>query len=267
MPEPLQDALYRLLHHRSFRSDWIAGRHDALGLEPRVLGLLRAIDVDELQTLSASICRNLLRGELRLEGGLKATFAETLSLLERAGYPPLEIIYRFAESPEYAGARQLPYPGPGVSVEEALFDFLRREESLLASAPGASLMLTHEFLTGMLAILVQNPEPSFELGSSLIRWNGAAHVAVLRYPIGFARGLTERAIAQADDSGQVIYLYAAAPGRLLRGPTSAVVAALVERGRDGLEATLRALAGQGVPTTVAALSAVADGLAKLGLIP
>ncbi|WP_437761783.1 hypothetical protein WMF27_02915 [Sorangium sp. So ce281] len=265
MPEPLQSALYRLLHHRSFRDDFLAGRFDALGLEPRELCLLRPIDRAELVTLSESICRNVLRGELKFEGGMRGTFPDLFSLLERKGCAPLEVIYRFVESPEYEDVRQVPYAGAGISIEEAFFEFLRREGTLLTLAPYAPLLLTHEFLTGMLAILVINRDPSFELRTPLIRSNGAARYAVQRYPLDYARSLTERPLS-ADESGQVIFLYAAAPGRLLRGPSTAAAVALVERGRERLDETARTLAERGVSTTVASLSALADGLARLGVI-
>jgi hypothetical protein len=265
MPETLQTALYRLLHDRRARDQFLAGRLESLGLEPSAQAHLRTIDPDELVAISAAIGRDLLRGNVEYDGGLRSTFPDLFAQLERAGHGAAALVERFVASPQYADSRQVPYGPRGISVEEAFFEFLRGDDALRAAGPHAVDLLTHEFLSGLLSILVLNRDPSFAVRTALIRDNGVARYAVQRYPLEFVRTLTTRPVAP-DPSGAALFLYAAAPARFVRGPATPVTAALLEHGRTRPDALVAALAGQGVVVTVERLAALGEGLARLGVI-
>src|SRR5690606_30467590 len=123
MPETLQTALYRLLHDRQARERFLAGHLDHLGLAPAELVHLGTIDPTELVAISDAIGRNLLRGNVEYDGGLRSTFPDLFVLMERGGDAPAALVERFLASQGYEESRQVPYGPRGISVEEAFFEF------------------------------------------------------------------------------------------------------------------------------------------------
>jgi hypothetical protein len=216
----LDRALYRLTHDRTVRRAFAAGDPSALELGSDDLAELATVDIGELERLSQIICRQLLRAGAGGDGGLRAGFPRSFASIEQSGMPPLEVVCHFVASLEYQRSRQMPYSSGGISVEEAFYLWLVADLSPRIPVPELENLATHEFLTTLLSLLALNKEPSFQVESALVRWNGIAHVAIRRYPLSFASGLTRRALSPEPD-GQVCFLYAAARDRLVRGPIPA----------------------------------------------
>lgn len=264
MTESLERVLYRLLHHRRFREDFLSGRLDELDLTPDEQLHLKSIDPGELRTLCNSICRDLLRGELEHGGGLRSTYPDLFAQLERAGHPALTVVQGFVESEEYEHVTGVPYGEPGISVEEAFFTYLSRSD-WLTNVPHGALLLKHEFLTGLLSILVLNHEPNFQVRTELVRSNDVAKYSVQYYPESFVRTLTNRTLV-ADSFGTVLFMYAATGKQFVRGPIRLATALLLQYGRKQYPTVQAKLADEGTPMTDEALSELAEGLVRLGVI-
>lgn len=219
----MDQALYRLLHHKTEREAFLAGRFDELGWPEELVQAFATVDREELSATAKQICRNLLAGERGFSRGLRGAYDRVLQALEAGGRSALDVVYAFVESEQYASYREVPYAGEGICVEEAFYEFLQQDEWFVRDARMMCL-LTHEFLTALMGILTVNQDPAFYVRSELVRWNGAARFAVLRYPLAVAQVLAGRGIAGEDE---VPWLYAATAERFVSGPVSPLVADLL----------------------------------------
>lgn len=224
----LDGALYKLLHVRSYRRALLDKQYDKLGLPADALVHLHTIDTAELEALSEKICRDLLRGNIELEGGLRGSYPRTLAELERSGRSALDVMYDFVESDPYASFRQVPYGEPGVCAEEAFFEFLSADEGFLRRSPDNEAILVHEFLSAILGILAVNRDPNFIVRTTRPRHNGVAHYAIERYSPELSALLTGK--PQPDPGGEILFLYASNQGRFVRGPISKIAAVIIETG-------------------------------------
>ncbi|MBA4542097.1 MULTISPECIES: hypothetical protein [Thermoactinomyces] len=226
----LHRALYGLLYHRSYRQAFLEGRYDKLQLSDGELRQLATIDHEELCATAKNICRNLLSGNLEISGGLKGSYPGVFQELERMGYDRYELMYQFMESPHFEEYRELPFSGVGLCVEEAFYGFMMEQEDFLRESPNNRLLLTHEFLTVMLSILVVNKHPNFCIKTNLIRKNDSCFYAIQSYPDQIASALANRKV-HGDSQGRTLYLYAAAKDQFIKGPINPFIARLIELGR------------------------------------
>ncbi|TCP55936.1 hypothetical protein EV586_103595 [Tumebacillus sp. BK434] len=217
----MDQALYRLLHHRTAREAFLAGRYEELGWPDELLQAFATVDPDELSATAKQICRNLLAGERGFNRGLRGAYSRVFQALEAGGRKALEVVYAFVESDVYAHYRELPYAGEGICVEEAFYEFLQRDPWFVRDARMRCL-LTHEFLTALMGILTVNQDPAFRVRTELVQDNGAARFAVLCYPRAVAEALGGRTISGED--AEVCWLYAATKERFIGGPVSELVA-------------------------------------------
>ncbi|ARU61369.1 hypothetical protein CBW65_10430 [Tumebacillus avium] len=230
----MDQALYRLLHHRTEREAFLAGRFDELGWPDELVQAFATVDREELSATAKQICRNLLAGERGCSRGLRGAYGRVLQALEAGGRQALDVVYAFVESEQYDSYREVPYAGEGICVEEAFYEFLGQDEWFVRDARMMCL-LTHEFLTALMGILTVNQDPAFYVRSELVHWNGAARVAVLRYPRAVAEALGGRKIAGVEVD--VPWLYAATAERFVSGPVTPLVEDVLLGGRayDGKE--------------------------------
>jgi len=200
----LDGVLDRLLHRRSYREAFLAGRFEALDLEDEDREALAGIDREALVREAESVREDLLHRRHRGSGGLLALYPRTLAAWV-AAHPEddglVELLSRFMESEAFGGYREVPFAGQGRCLEEAFYRFCEEEEI------GAPQEREEELLGAMARALLLSPDPDFTLPAE-IRTSSGGFFAVAR------RGPEPR-------------LFAAVSGRLLTGPLTPFLADLL----------------------------------------
>jgi hypothetical protein len=197
-------ALAALVYSRRAREAWRASGPSALGLAPDEAAAFAALDPIALERQAAAVRQLVLGRSHRGTGGLREWFPRTIAAW-RAAFPDDaeldELVTRLLDSPAGSAWRESAQDELGLSLEEAFFRFAE------AAAIGDPAVREQELLGCIVGALAIDPEPAFLLPPS-----------VRRAPAGWfavaARGAPE--------------LYAALPGRLLRGPITPLLAALLE---------------------------------------
>lgn len=197
---PLEVALERLLHKPSVLERFINEGPASLDVTAEDAAALAAIDPDELVRTARRIGEGILDVQHRGCGGLRTLYARTIAAHGEEG-----IAGAFLESTAFDAYRELPYAGVGCCVEEAFFRFVE------AAGIGAAEVREAEFLLAMMRALAVCPDPEFTLPAEVRRAPGGF------FAIG-ARGEP--------------MLYAAVGGRLIVGPITPFLAALLA-GADG----------------------------------
>jgi hypothetical protein len=233
----LDVALDRLLHHRSYREAFLAGRAETLDLSGEDLEALASIDRAALAREADAVRDDLLHRRHRGSGGLLSLYPRTIAAF-RIAHPEdnelVELLSRFMESDAFAEHREIPFAGAGPSLEEAFYRFCEAEEI------GAPAEREDELLLAMAKALLLSPRPAFTLPAE-IRTTAAGFFAVSR---------------RGDPR-----LYAAVSGRLLTGPLTPFLAELLRSADD--PATIASRHG----VAPAARDAALAELAALGLWP
>ncbi|MDI3291480.1 hypothetical protein [Polyangium sp. 15x6] len=231
----LDQALDRLLHHRSYLAAFLAGRVDELDVSADDLRALRSIDPEQLQKAAERVREALVQRTYRGSGGLLSMYARTVDAWRAShseDHELEELLSSFLESPAFDAYREHSHAGPGVCLEEAFFRFCE------ARGIGDGAILEAEFLTAMMKALVMSPRPDFTVPAE-IRTIPEGFVAVSR---------------QAEPT-----LYAAARGRLILGPITPFLADLLVSGESPAEIARKH------HVAAAVLQASLEHLAGLGL--
>ncbi|MFC4075895.1 hypothetical protein [Salinithrix halophila] len=227
----LNQALYRLLYHRTYRQAFLDARHEELQLSIEDLKHLRTVDKEELIATSKTIARNLLAGNLEHSGGLRVSYPGVFQELQRLKVDLTELMYSFMESPPFNHYAEVPFAGRGICIEEAFYSYLIGERFFIEASPNNALLLTHEFLTALLSILVINKDPAFRIDTDKIQHNGCVFYAVQTYPKEIAKALAKRPLEEFEGA-EVCWLYAAASNRLLTGPVTPVIVEMLQSGSE-----------------------------------
>src|SRR6266540_7241246 len=258
----LQDVLYRLLYHRSFRSAFVS--HPAsLELAPPLMDMLAGVDIDELNALTSRISRDVLWGSGEAGGGLARSYPVVLRILADLGVPQHELVARFLESECFRDYRDVPYGGEGVVLEEAFYDYARSDDSGLPVSDRWRLWLEHEFLTSLLSLFVLNPEPSFLTRTTQLRYNGTARYAVTHYPASFLIQLGRR--PRERKSQTTAYLYAQGASTLVTGPVDPIIITIMELGTVASVRTEWPVVSRTTGVLPERLIGLAERLHRLGL--
>jgi hypothetical protein len=263
----LPEALYRLLFKRSYRQAFIEGNHHLLGLSEWDLKQLRTIDHEELQATAKNICRNLLSGNLDTNGGLLQAYPGVFQELKNLQINSIELMYEFMETSFFDDYREVPFGGEGICVEEAFYYFLQNYSPFIEASPYNKLMLTHEFLTSLLSILVINKDPHFVVKTDQVICNGKVLYAVQYFPSQIVAALMNRPVEIEEQAeSEIPFLYAATEKTLIKGPINELTIELIRLGdrkaigRTGLSLCERfAISKQD-------LIKIQNSLSKLGLI-
>lgn len=156
----LAEALDRLLHRRSYREAFLAGRFAELDLAPEDLAALASIDRAELASAAGRVRGELLQRRHRGSGGVLALYPITLDAYQRA-HPDdadlTELAAAWMETAAFEAYREIPHGGAGLSLEESFYRFAEDAEIGEASARES------EFLAAIIKALVMSPRPSFTL--------------------------------------------------------------------------------------------------------
>ena len=234
---PLDRALDRLLHSRSYRQALLDGRYHELELAPDDLAAVASIDRDQLVAAAERVARDLLSRRHRGSGGLLELYPRTLAAWSRL-HPEdesfTELLLSFSESPAFDGYRQVPFAGAGWSLEEAFFRFCEAEDI------GDAVTRERELLGSLLRALAVCPTADFTLPDRVLRVEG-----------GFVAVTTRGAPL----------LYAAVRGRFLTGSVTPFLAELLTCPEPPEHVATRHAVSQPV------LAASLAQLAALGLRP
>lgn len=212
---PLDRALDRLLHHRSYLRAFLADRTDLLDVSAEDLLALRSIDKAQLRKAADRVRDDLLQRKHRGSGGLSAMYPCTIGAWKSAHPEDAdlhELLSAFMESGPFDNYRELPSAGLGLSLEEAFFRFCEAE------AIGDGATRQREFLTAMMKALVVSPCPGFLLPAMIRRVEEGF----------FAVG------ARAEPA-----LYAAVRGRLTIGPITPFLSDLLTSSDSPVEVARR----------------------------
>jgi hypothetical protein len=233
----LDTALDRLLHRRSYREAFLAGRLDALDLSAEDLEALATIDAGALVREAESVLADLRRREHRGSGGLCSLYPRTLAAWQ-AAHPDdtdlVELLSRFMESDAFDAYREIPYAGQGWSLEEAFYRFCEAE------GVGEPEAREDEFLGAIMKALLSSLRPDFAIPAEVQASAGGFFAVAWR-------GGTK--------------LYAAVSGRLLTGAITPFLAELLLSPDPPDEIALR----HGVAPAI--MDASLAQLGALGLLP
>lgn len=230
----IDEALYRLLHHKSFRTAFLAGAD--LGLTSEIADALSAMDREQLERAADRIVDDLSRRKHRGCGDLLTIYARTLAALP-AGTDQRALFQSFLESPWFDRFREVPFAGEGIAVEEAFCRFLREQ-------PGVDLAAAEqEFLSGMCRAIALAPSPAFTIPAELIKRRG-----------GWA--------AVRRTTGGSVFLHAVAKGAVVEGEITEFLAALATA--TAAQTPAEIARDHRIPAAVAA--AATEQLARLGLL-
>jgi hypothetical protein len=233
----LERALEGLLHRRSYRSAFLEGRLDALDLSPEDRDAVASLDPEQVVRMAELTREHLMRREHRGSGGLIALFPRTIQAW-RAAHPDdpelHELSSSFMESDPFERHRELPFAGPGLSLEEAFYRFCE------IAAIGDPAAREQEFCAAIVKALLLSPNPDFTLPEE-----------VRSGPAGrFALSLRKEPL-----------LFAATRGRYVEGPITPFLADLLLFPGSRQELAFQ----HGVSPSV--LEASTRQLVSLGLLP
>ncbi len=227
----LPEALYRLLFKRSYRQAFLEGNHQFLDLSEWDLQQLRTIDHEELQATAKNICRNLLSGNLDTNGGLLQAYPSVFQELKNLQINSIELMYEFMETSFFDDYREVPFGGEGICVEEAFYYFLKNYSPFIKANPYNKLMLTHEFLTSLLSILVINKDPHFVVKTDQVICNGKVFYAVQYFPSQIVAALVNRPVEMQEQAeSEIPFLYAATEKTLIKGPIDELTIEMIRLG-------------------------------------
>ena len=224
-PPSIEQALYSLIHSRSFRARFLDGEL-VDELDGDTLAALDSIDRGELIRTARKVVHNLIRGNDGGSSGLAGSFPRTTGWLARAGFELPELVMDFMETRWFDAYREIPTPEPGLCIEEAFYGYLVSRHDLVRGTSLAALA-GHELHIALLSMLVVNPEPAFLIGSAALRRNGACRYAVRWIPESL---LTETGPGGAGEPAELPYLYAATRRKLVHGPVFPLAIELLELG-------------------------------------
>jgi hypothetical protein len=160
----LDDALDRLIHRRSWREAFLAGRTEALGLADEDLEALASLSREALEREATSVREDLLRRQHRGSGTLRDLYPRTLAAWTVA-HPDdadfVELLSRFMEHGAFERYREIPFAGRGLCLEEAFYRFCEAEEI------GEAADREAEFLGAMIKAVLTSPDPDFTLPAEL----------------------------------------------------------------------------------------------------
>ncbi len=199
----LDDALERLLVDPDYRADFMAGRWERLAVAADDCIALQTIDRVQLARTADRVRADLAERQYRGSGGIKKLFAATIAAWE-AAYPGAgadSIFAAFVASPAYQTYRELPFAGPGASLEEAFYRFA------CAEGLGDPATREGEYLAAIVKAVLLSPDATFTLPPEL-----------RPAPDGWF------ALSQI---GAGTKLYAAARGRYVEGPVTPLLAELL----------------------------------------
>ncbi len=211
--EQATDAIYGLI---------FGGQDD---LDATIEGLpfsLGSAAVGDLPQLRATLRRQALNTGVSGGTALSTCYPNTLSALSQLTEATKdEIVGDFLASDHFAEATVHGLHGPGISIEEAFYEFAR---PLLVERD--RWVLEHEFTSVLLKLLAANESPAFTVRRPAVRNNGQALVAVVGYPAEIATKLFPN-----SRTGRHYQMYAAVNGRYISGKVSESLASCVLSGK------------------------------------
>jgi hypothetical protein len=223
----LDEVLYRLLYHRSYRDAFLRREYNLLNVEPQVLKALKTVDPRELMKMSNQICREIIYGSPEAPFGLERAYGKVLRAMEASGRDIRALVAAFLESSYFEACSALPISDHCITIEEAFHEFARSDREFLEASPENEAWLTHEFLTAVISLFAVNRRPSFST-RAYIRHNSVAYYAAPLYSHAFIAQLNS--INEPSGTATSLYLYAAAGGRFIRGKISPISLSLIELG-------------------------------------
>ncbi len=231
----LDAALDGLLHDAAARARWLRGEED-FALDAGDRDALAAIDPAELDAMAASVRAAVWTTAHRGSGTLADRFPRTIAAWRAAHGPDPDgdaMMTAFLASAEFTAYREVPAGRAGASLEEAFFAWGER------AGAGDAAVREGEFLAAMARALAVCPAPSF-----------AVPARFRRVPGGWC----------AVSRGSLPVLYAAVGDRVLTGPITPFVAALLARDGDpAAVARAHAVDDDALAAAVAALAAMGLG--------
>ena len=161
----LDEALFALLHRRSYRAAFLRGDTLALHLGAEDREDLATIDATQIERSARRLAQSLFRRSHRGTGTLVDAFPATIEAWRRdhAGAPLDELAFEVFESPHFERYRALPFGPCGLSLEEVFFLFA--EDARLGDPDTRN----EEFVHAILKALVVTPTPSFRVPARLKR--------------------------------------------------------------------------------------------------
>ena len=195
----LERALYRLLHHASFRAAWRRG--DDLGLSAEDVDALATLDPSELERAARLVIRGVIDRTYAGIGGIRDLYPRSLAAWVVARPDDVDLtslVAGFLESPEGDGWNDV----DGASLEDAF----------------------GRTLAGHVDVDVAEDERCTAVAKGIL----AGRSGDVRVPRDFSRCATGWYRVRATASGPV--LYAAVSGRLVRGPITDTIAGWIVHG-------------------------------------
>ncbi len=245
---PLDEALYRLLYHRSYREAFFNENFSSLGLCESDQRHLATIDREQLKKTASRVVTQVLYGADGQSGGIEGIFPRVLRKYRKT-FPKdpnsIELIERFLESNYYRDYREHPYAGNGICIEEAFFEFMNTEKPFIDADATNAFLLKDEFLVALMRTLLYNPRASFQVRQADIFRIGEGYYSI-------------------QTMWPDMILYAAVKGHFVRGPITPLIAEIL-RLADGAKIQARTLSVR-FNTSIETVQAAFDRLTHLGFL-
>lgn len=211
----IDEAVYRLIHHKSYRDRFLKGDLSQMKLTPDHLRELETIDKEQLCASAQRIATKLLSGSHQGSRGLESVFEETLTAWSlQSGREKIELVFEFLESAAYTKYHELPFVGEGYCIEQAFYEFIK--ETLWPESHPLEGIVRNEFLLSLFQTLAHTQRPNFRVDPGLVKTNSSCVYSVQIYQYRLAGKTIEKK--------PHFVLYATCGGQLLSGEITPLIA-------------------------------------------
>lgn len=209
------EAVYRLVHYKSYRELFLAGEFSKLGLTDTSLFDLQTIDREQLSASAHRIARKLLSGNHQGGRGLINIFEETFAAWNiQSKKDGLDLVFKFLESTSFAKYHELSFVGKGYCIEQSFYEFIK--QTLWDDGNPIEGIVRNEFLVSLFKTLSSTKDPNFFLDSRYVKKNSVAMYSVQLYQY--------KLIGDFIEKMPHFVLYASTEGQFISGEITALIA-------------------------------------------
>lgn len=214
----IDQAVYQLLHHQSYRDKFLKSEYAPLNLSDQSLSELETIDKEQLKMSAQQIAQRLLSGNHQGGHGLKGIFSDTFSAWElHSQQSSLDLIYQFLETEYFNQYHELPFVGPGHSIEQAFYEFM--SQRIWSIGHPLEGIVRNEFLMSIFKSIASAKELNFILDPKYIKKNQRSCYSVQTFQFK----LVENQLIEQPH----FVVYASRQGQYISGEITSLIADLL----------------------------------------
>lgn len=214
----IDQAVYQLLHHQSYREKFLKSEYYQLNLSEKTISDLGTIDREQLKTNAQQIAQKLLSGNHQGGQGLKSIFPDTFAAWElQTKQSSLDLIYQFLETEYFDQYHELPFVGQGLSIEQAFYEFI--QNCIWGAGHPVEGLVRNEFLINLFKSIASAKELNFILDPKYIKKNQRSYYSVQTFQFK----IVENQLIEQPH----FVVYASSQGQFISGEITALIADLL----------------------------------------